>query len=257
MPTTVTRTQILTRAREAAGMENSQFVTTSELNSLCDSFVRELYDKLVTARGQEYYRKNCENNLTAGTWLYLLPFDFYQLLGVVVNESAIATVTAEQFAAGTSDPGSGWQAIRPFMVSEMAGLLNGKGAHPYSTRYRLSGQVNTGRVANQAADLIEFRPTPQSSFAVRIEYIPTCVYADDAGERYYSGVNGWEEYAVTKIAMRMLGKQESSTTHLQRDLDDINRRIESLAGSRDAGAPERIADVRRRAYDWRGRRWWP
>lgn len=258
MPVTITRSSIVTRAREAAGMESSAFVTSSELNTLSDVFMRELYDKLVAARGQEYYRKSCENNLTAGTWLYVLPYDFMELLGVAANESACATVSAEQFAAGTADPGSGWQLLRPFMIGELPELMNRSGAHPFETRYRLTGQVSTGRVSNQAADLIELRPTPRQSFAVRIEYVPTCVYAESGGERYYSGVDGWEEYAALKMAMRMLGKQESSTSHLQRDLDDLNKRLDALAAARDAGRPERIVDVRGGALrDLRGRRWWP
>ena len=47
----------------------------------------------------------------------------------------------------------------------------------------------------------------------------------------------------------MLGKQESSTSHLQRDLDDLNRRIDALAAARDAGAPERMVMVRLSALE--------
>ena len=259
MPVTITRSSIVTRAREAAGMESSAFVTSSELNTLVDVFMRELYDKLVAARGQEYYRLSASNTLIPGAASYLLPYDFFQLLGVFANEAAIGAVPAAvQFAyTAADDIGTGWRRLQPFMVGELSELLNRNGAHPHETRYRLNGVVDTGRVVSQAADAIEFRPTPRQAFTVRAEYIPTCVSATDAGEVYYSGVNGWEEYAVLKMAMRMLGKQESSTSHLQRDLDDLNKRIDALAAARDAGAPERMVMVRPSALDRSLRRRFP
>lgn len=53
----------------------------------------------------------------------------------------------------------------------------------------------------------------------------------------------WDEYVVIDTAIKCLTKEESDTTSLKYDKAQMKQRIEENARNRDAGLPERVADV--------------
>lgn len=57
------------------------------------------------------------------------------------------------------------------------------------------------------------------------------------------GVNGWEEIIILDAAIKMLAKEESSTTVLERQKAMMMQRIQRMAADRDASMPERVSDV--------------
>lgn len=57
------------------------------------------------------------------------------------------------------------------------------------------------------------------------------------------GVNGWEEIIILDAAIKMLAKEESSTTVLERQKAAMMQRIQRMAADRDASMPERVSDV--------------
>jgi hypothetical protein len=254
MPRTVTRTELVLRARRRAKMENSTFVSSAEMNTLVDESVAELYDLLIAARGQEYYRSGARLFTIPGTVLYELPPDFYKALAVTIAPGRVIDSTfnpatpAGLFFATTviayDDSVGDWRAAEPFMMSETAALRSSRDGGPYATRYRLGGLQLTNEHTAQA--YIELRPAPRELFTVQLDYIPTCS-KDEVGaivpEVTWDGIDGWEEYVVLDVAITMLGMEESSTAHLERKLDRMRERLTALADNRDAGRPERIQDV--------------
>ena len=57
------------------------------------------------------------------------------------------------------------------------------------------------------------------------------------------GVNGWEEQVVLGVAIRILTKEESDSSALERRKAAIKHRMESEASNRDMGMPAHVVDV--------------
>jgi hypothetical protein len=61
------------------------------------------------------------------------------------------------------------------------------------------------------------------------------------------GVSGWEDLVAVNTAIRMLSKEESDTTELQRKRQLLVKRIEAAAQSRDQANCHSVTDVRSQA----------
>lgn len=254
----VTISELTTRALRRAKMVNSQFPDTGEVDRLVREAVAELYDKLIAARGAHYYITEAEAITVANVPQLMLPADFYKLSAVWVNQSTAPTVmpnTSSPLIVGSFNvittnletQANGWQIISPFMDQEQAGLMNATSATVYATQYRLRGQQRYASVPQNRTGYLELRPLPQGPFLVRIAYIPTALTETTTGpspsDPVVDGINGWEDYVAIRVAMTLLDEEESSTTHLERDMARIEARIEALAASRDEGRAERLQDT--------------
>ena len=211
----VTLLDLKTRARQRADMENSDFVSDDELTGYINSSRAELHDLLVATFGPDYYIDNYDFNCVSGTDSYDLPEDFYKLKGVDAQLT-----------------GSQWYTLRPFNFNERNrnqdvtwGLLAGP-----SIRYRLVG------------DKLKFSPPPDSSYSMRLYYIPLpSVLVNDADE--FNDINSYAEYVVVDAAIKMLMKEESDVSVLLQQKEALKRRIEVMASNRDAEQPESISDI--------------
>jgi len=237
MPALVTLAQLRTMVRELADMETatptSHFVDDTELTSRINEALKQLYDKLILANGQEYYAVTTASAaFTPGTGTYALPTaaatPFYRLLGVRTTD------------------GSRWADVPPYGMRDVAMLLNRGstgGITIYEYRYRLK------------ATTISFLPIPQTAHSYVLDYVPAFVALAAVGDSF-DGVNGWERWAALTAAIDLANKEEADPSGLLAQRSIIDEQIQRLAGSRDAGRPERIQDVRRdgrwtrRPYDW-------
>lgn len=226
MSDVVSQTEIRTRVRHYANMENSSFVTDAELNTRINASARRLYAKLVAARGQEYYRANATISAVAGTSVYAMPSDFWQLLLVMVQDNGV------------------WLRMSPFEMNEVPQLANLQAPRPSNIRYRLSGRQKTAQLTD--TDQIELMPTPTTAFPITVAYLPTLhlVHAGVTNEVYYNGVAGFEEWTALDVAIQCLAKEESDPSVLMQLKSEVERDIESLSGARDAGAGAHVVDVR-------------
>ena len=208
---TITASDLKLRARQRADMENSEFVTDSELLYYVNNSYAELYDILV-AKFEDYYVKNppYEFTLAGNDYAANLPADFYKLRGL------------------DRQSGSDWYNLRLFQFEQRNDKL--RGASPYeSLRYRVYGSQ------------IIISPSDQASGTYKVWYIPkfTPLVSDSDT---VDGVNGWEEYIVVDVAIKCLQKEESSTTTLEGMKKSLLVRINSMSANRDAGEPERVTD---------------
>lgn len=252
---TVTISELTTRALRRAKMVNSQFPDTGEVDRLVREAVAELYDKLIAARGAHYYVSEAEAITVANKPYYALPTNFYKLCALWVNQSTSPTVMPAtpltpgafvEIVAGTEPNANGWQSIQPFMDQEQAGLMNATSATPYASQYRLRGRQQYLALAS-TLDMLEIRPLPQGPYLLRLSYIPIALTETSTGpapqDPVVNGINGWEDYVAIRVAMTLLDEEESSTSHLERDMARIEARIEALAASRDEGRAERLQDT--------------
>lgn len=197
--------------------EANAFITSTELNTIINDQLAELYDLLLSARGQDYYITSDTLSIVAGTTTYSLPADFYQL----------KTVTLEW---GTHEH----ELVEPInSVAGRAALNNDDDWTQYGRKgYRLRGTN------------IEFLPEPSSAVTCRLQYVPTCTVLTNDSDTF-DGVNGWDKLVSLGAAMEMLEiEEEGSSSRLQPLYDRTYARIEALAADRDADQPMQIEDVR-------------
>lgn len=224
-----TRAELREEVRQRADMVNSDFVTDAEINRYLNESISELYDMLISAKGQEWYIKSIDFSTVAGVSDYdILETDnFYLLLGVDAHPD---TTNATP--------------LRPYMLDERHDVtdlhnLARAGEIPLM-RYRLSGTVDT--TTGVYKHRISFSPTPGAVVPIRLLCIPHAPELDNDTD-VWDGFNGWEEYVVVDSAIKCLEKEESSTVALERRKERLIGRIEGLASAHDDGFPERVTDV--------------
>lgn len=151
------------QARRRSDLENNQFVSDAEWNDYITASQKELYDKLVSSYGNDYYVATTYQFQVTSAQSYALPDGttsflnadggkaqkFYKLLGVDLQYSASP---------------SGWVTLRRFEFIERNKYGNPNTAinwNGYSNlRYRIEGNN------------LLFVPTPMSGQTARIWYIP-------------------------------------------------------------------------------------
>lgn len=223
---------IRTLVRQRANMENTQFVTDTELNAYINASYGECYDILVS-RFEDYFlyldpstQKPPQFTLTAGQNTYALPSDLYKLRGidVLVNSpNDWNTVSRYNFGERNS---------RSRVVNRLQyGLRN--------LYYRVIGSK------------IFFLPEDQSDGTYRLWYVPRVTKLSADTDDTAGTILDFEEYVVVDAAIKCLLKEESDPSALMAIKEQLKGRIQSMASERDAGSRERIGNVRE-GYGTRG-----
>ncbi len=227
----VTLASVRTRIRQRTDQEysDSEFVTDAELAQLINTSFNELYGLLVRHSLQ---RAESVQTVTAtGAGSYALNSDFFALLGVfrVEGNSKIRLPRHDH-------------RVRP-----------STGTVGPATTHRLVGMTCV------------FNPTPTSG-TYEIVYVPVPATVEDDDD-ILDGVLGWEEYIVVDVAIRVLMKEESDVSDLQRERDRLYTRIVDEANHAEMTDGIVIANVRnlQTAFDegdyigargYRGPKWW-
>lgn len=243
MASDVTLGSMVAKARRMAKMEQSTFITDGEIRERLMASIARVYDKLHMG-GQEVNRYSMELNTIVGQPYYVLPADYYRVLAVIASQGQVMNPPSETFITSNSTSQQGWRALRPFMMQEMAGLLNSPGVYPTDTRYRVGGIPAhlAGEVYQPGLRLIELRPTPAASFTLRLEYLPVCKLADN-NDFPVDMLNGFEIIPVLEATIYMLSEEESDTSRFDRWLAQQEERLDMISGGQDRTRPETIVDV--------------
>lgn len=205
--------ELRTQARQRADMVNSQFVSDSELNGYINGSAIELYDLFVRAY-DDYFSTPVSFSITSGN-TYSLPADFYKIRGLDLVESTGSYLT-----------------IMPYNFQER----NRRGR----TVDRLAGFQDRGYRA--MGNLLYIEPSSQAPGSYRLWYIPRFTRLS-ADVDILAGIIDFEEYVIVDAAIKMKDKEESDVSVLMAQKNALVARVEQMVADRDAGAPERVADV--------------
>jgi hypothetical protein len=215
--------QITLQAQQRADLVNSGFVTPSEWTAMVNASCQQLYEKLVEAYGSDYEVAASFNITTDGqNDNYALPTDFFKLLGVDL-----------QYSPAGANTTSGWISIGRFNFADRnrytlpnVQLLWGR----TNLKYRLRGGN------------IWFIPLPMGGQTCRIWYAPRFTPLVNASDSF-DGINGWEEWVVNDVAMKVLVKEESDISGIEALQQVQNDRLLTIIDNRDAGSPSKAVDV--------------
>lgn len=227
MPSTTTLLQLRTQARQRADMENSSFVADSELTTMINYELGDLYDLLV-ATYDDYFISTSNIAVVSGTEAYSLPNDFYKLRAVFLRDSGQT---------------QRWRLYRDDLQDFDNGDLD---FYPTNQlrymRYRILGSN------------IYFSPIPNGSATVQLFYVPemTKLSADGDTISFSVPTQGWEQYVVAGAAARMLIKEESDPTGLLSEQARIKDKVIQMASNRDSANSDRMRDMNAR---FRSDRW--
>lgn len=209
--------QLRTQIRQRADIERSQHITDAEINGYINASIRELRDLLIQKFGEDYFVSNSTITTTSGDDTYDLPADFFKLLGVDLQVASGEFIT-----------------LKPFMFSERnrynTNILRGVYGSQF-TKYRIQGSS------------IVFRPIPETTNTIKIFYIPMFTSLSSDSDTW-DGFNGWEEYVVIDGTIKCKAKEESDVNIEAAQKAALIKRIEEVAGNRDAGLSFRVSDVR-------------
>ncbi len=220
---TVTLLQLRTQARQRADLENSQYVTDTELNGYINNSVAELYDHLIGAYDSDYFIESIAFNSVGGQVDYPLPDGtlysaakpFYKLRGVDarINSANYFSLRPFNFNERNRNEDFAWSTLNGPLV-----------------RYRMVGSN------------LRFSPAPDGITPIRVWYIPLApVLAAD--EDILQDLNAYSEYVVVDAAIKCRIKEELEIQTLEAVKMQLKQRIEQMAQNRDAGNPESVSDI--------------
>ena len=205
----ITLANLRSRILERANMENSSFISTTELNSIINIEAAELHDLVVSAFEDDFTVSTTFTISSGNTYaLSSLSTPFYKLRGLDKD-------------MGSND----YREIRAFNFNQR----NTRASNifePYSTsvRYRLIGGN------------LYLTPDDAATGNYRIWYIPSYVdLASDGATLDYP--ENWYEYVISGATATILAKEESDPSIHLRKKDEMKARIQKMASQRDAAEP--------------------
>lgn len=216
--------------RLRADLVGNLFVTNSEIDEYINQSLAELYDRLVGARGMEYYAAEQVITTVGGTERYALPATHYETLYVELEYNG------SRYRLGS------------YSLHERAQLLD----------TAFTGQTGVPRAFRVIAGDLSLLPVPGSTYTVRHMYAPACARLVNDGDTF-DGVNGWEEYAIWRAVAYVRGKEDLDVSIAVAYVDRLGKRIDELAAFRAQQTTERITDTSRRGrwFDLTPDRWLP
>jgi hypothetical protein len=205
-------------------MENSTFISDSELTGLVNRSMAELYDLIIENYGEDYYISSATTPLVSGTDAYALPADFYKLVGVDLVISSTNKIPMKRFE-----------------FFERNNQNYSAAFFDQVYRYRLRG-----------SNLV-FSPIPNTTNSFTLWYVPLPTQLVNDSDTL-QGFNGWEEYIIVDAAIKMRIKEETDTTQLMQQKIDLIERLKKITDNRDAAFPTRVIDTETYGNRY-GRRW--
>lgn len=234
MPLNINLQTLRTRALERADALNDANVDATlggEVDAYINQSIRDLYDLLVRAAGDQYYSTNQDLTTVANQATLAFPDTFYKMLGMqwVRGDSTLQRLwplQLQKFLRFTDDTGGWTRDGRVWYMIEDAGETSGN---------------------------LRFYPTPTGAHTARIWYIQGFVaLTTDAAT--FNSVNGWDELVVLDVAMKIKIKREESITDIMKTYVKKRADVQAMADTPNEGEPMRVLDVER-GYPLPGE-WW-
>lgn len=216
MARTVLYSTLKRQARELADSETSApeeaHVDDPELLGYFNASLG-IWHGLITKAVPERYEATPQTITADGSIGYALPADYFATLGVDYEFDTDAYIELDRLMVPERNkyPGTG-----------------------LAVAYRIRG------------DEVALFPRPLSGTYKHL-YVKTATLFVDNGSSSIDGVNGWEQWMVHDVAVRMLNKAQIDSTALVKERDRIQREMEIAAADREMGTPMRVVDTRSRS----------
>jgi len=213
---TFTESDLRTRARRRADMENSTFVSDAEIQDYLNSSISELHDFMVKSY-QDYFVSEQTYNAPLATGGANLPDDFYKALGVDYESGGITST------------------LKAYSFTER---------NVYNTPYAVIDRLAEPMYKIEGTK-IKLIPGNSQSGTITLYYVPLATQFSVSVTEIENVIPGYEEYVVVATAIRMLMKEESDVSALERERQQLASRIIRAISPRDVSGSFAIRDVRK------------
>tara|TARA_R100000406_G_scaffold41169_1_gene27503 strand:- start:8789 stop:9469 length:681 start_codon:yes stop_codon:yes gene_type:complete len=213
---TFTESDLRTRARRRADMENSTFVSDAEIQDYLNSSISELHDYMVKSY-EDYFVSEQTYSAPIATGGANLPDDFYKALGVDYESGGITST------------------LRAYSFSDR---------NVYNTPYAVVDRL-AEPMYKVEGNKIKLIPTNSQSGTITLYYVPQATQFSSTVTEIENVIPGYEEYVVVATAIRMLMKEESDISVLERERQQLASRIIRAITPRDVSGSFAIRDVRK------------
>ena len=219
----MTLTELISQIRDRSDMNNSQFITDSELTNYINQSLKELHALLVSNYGVD-------------------PFVDYEDLVVAANsDETVADLPADCLKILGVDlqiGGTKWITLKGFNFAQrnLASATNEQGqATQYWTNYRYRPR---GRK-------LSITPAASGNLTLRVWYVPevaelvTGTDTVDVNDALY----GWLEYVIVDACIKCLQKEESDTGVFQQQKQALIKRVVTESQNRTQDFPQQVTDI--------------
>lgn len=223
---TTTLANLRAEVRQRADIENDPHITDAEVNRFVNQSGAALHAMCVDY-DEGYFLTSNTITTISGTDAYVLSNtaevgfpNFYKLLHVEVQINGI------------------WRVLDRWTFERRTLYLNATswGAQQVPLSYRLSFDNST------KLPRLTFSPIPDGAYTVTVYYVPA--FPDMTGDTdVFDGADGWEEWVVLDAAIKCLLKEESDTSALVYERDQVWKRIQAQMANRDLDHPSKVRDV--------------
>ena len=219
---TYTLADIILEVRNRSDLNNSEFITDSEMTSYINYSLKELHGLLINSWGGDYFLDNTTVSVNAGAEVMSgsLPEDCLKIAGVDLQV------------------GGKYLTLQPFNFNERnrASALSVQGqASGNFTNYRY-------RVRNRQ---IVLTPAATGGVTLRVWYYPDApqlvALTDEISVN--DSISGWLEYVIVDVCIKCKQKEETDYDGFAKQKSDLVRRITAESQNRDAGIPQTVSDV--------------
>lgn len=222
----LTLTQIIARIRQQSDTENDPHISDAEITDWFNESRFELYGKLVTSFGDDYYVSKAQFTTDGVNTAYALPDgvlyggalpyfkgELLEAIGGVGTASPVTPISLTKFNLREKNRFS-----HPFVVVASRGFL---------PRYRPVGSN------------IELWPLPNAGIQLQLWYAPRLsilVNPSDVAD----DMNGWLSLPIVDCVIKCIAKQERDPSiHIGRKLG-IETRLDAEIKDRDLGEPNTV-----------------
>jgi hypothetical protein len=216
----VTIETLTTRVRQRADFENSQFVTDEEILTHINASLGELWELLVAAAPEFYVNYQVISPTGAEAGLFDMPDDYFGTVGV-------------DYELSTGQ----WIALTKIMLSE-------RNNYDYSIQDISQGYTfdRSTPAGTSPFPKLHLLPHPRANHTYRHVYTMAAPTLEVGGTESVDGINGFEEYIVIDVAIKLLSKEESPTGVYERQKDAMTARLLAAAELRTLTEAGRVSD---------------
>lgn len=198
-----------------------------ELETQIQEAAAELWEEIAQFFEEDYLFAEMSMATTAGVRYVALPSDHYKTLSVWWTPTGTTTpAMLETFPAAEEYE----RAATPYWNSTVI------------PRIRERTSYGTPR--------LYLEPTPDAVYTLTIQYIRSMPVID-SGSEPFPGVNGWDEWIVTRVAIWAVDKDDRDSSELRADLKGQTERVRRNASRRNVRAKSAV--WRRHVPRWRER----
>lgn len=197
MPGLRTLSDLRTQVRRRADMENTNFVSDTEIDQYVQDSWGELYDLIIESSGGEHLVNPQSAAITtvAGTVGY-----------TPVNASAGGDLY-KVIRVRAVDGDTTWNLDFNQKLDFASALdVNSRGR---PTQYLTTGPQPTSSGASGTSRQVWLHPTPDKAYTVYVQYIPIPRALTTSADVNVQSYTGWDEYVICDAAAKCAEKEES------------------------------------------------